>query len=309
MQKRRSNVDKNKDLLERIFIPRGNIAFLDAEFNAGINHRTGERTNDVISIGIVICDWNYKAIKKFYTLVKPMNDNQIFPVISKMTGITNDMLVGQPLFPEVSDKITELIKKNYVTDIFTWGASDQHSLMQEKATVKARKIEGYQRANRWNYIDMCTDISGAISASMLGIKGGLSINMENLLFVCNIDKKQEHNAYSDAKNLFLCMKYLKEQYPIKTAKRSFRKKIELVNNYYQERSTYNSFRRFRSTSKGCDLYNKWDKNISGNDIRIKALMDDLKFLKGEIPYETEFASIQEYFAACKVNEKNGNTNN
>lgn len=307
MQKKRSNTDKNKELLERIFIPNGNIAFLDAEFNAGLNHRTGERTNDIISIGLVICDWNYKPIKKFYSLVKPVNDIPIYSMISKMTGIKDEMLEGQPNFVEVSDKITELVKKNNVKEIFTWGASDQHSLMQEKTNIKLKKIEGYQRASKWNYITMCTDISGAISAGMLGIKGGLSINMENLLFVCNIDKKQEHNAYTDAKNLYLCMNYLREQYPLKTASRSFRRKIEMVNKYYQERSTYNSFRRFRSTSKGCDLYNKWDMDMAERDIRIKALWDDIKFLKGEIPYETEFATIQEYFDLCK--DKDGNKSN
>lgn len=311
MQKKRSNKARNHEALERIFVPSGNIAFLDAEFNAGINHRTGERNNDIISIGLVVCDWNYKVIKKFYSLVKPMNDNPVYPVISKMTGITTEMLSDQPNFAIVSDKITEIIKKNNVTVIFTWGASDQHSLMQEKFNAKAQKVEGYQHASRWNYISMCTDISGAISAGMLGIKGGLSINMENLLYVCDIDKKQEHNAYSDAKNLFLCMRYLKEQYPLKSADKNFRKKIELVNKYYQERSTYNSFRRFRSTSKGCDLYNKWDKDIleidrTSVDIRIKALLDDIKFLKGEIPYETEFASIQEYFEEYQVNNNNGN---
>ena len=299
MQKKRSNTDKNKELLERIFIPQGNIAFLDAEFNAGLNHRTGERTNDVISIGLVICDWNYKPVKKFYSLIKPTNDIPIYSMITKMTGITDEMLEGQPQFVEVSDKITDLVKKFYVKEIFTWGASDQHSLMQEKINVKERKCDGYQHASRWSYIGMCTDISGAISAGMLGIKGGLSINMENLLFVCDINKKQEHNAYTDAKNLFLCMRYLKGQYPVKTASRRFKRKIDLVNEYYQERSTYNSFRRFRSTSKGCDLYNKWDENMQDTDIRIKALWDDIRFLKGEIPYETEFATIQEYFDSYK----------
>ena len=78
MQKKRSNTDKNKELLERIFIPQGNIAFLDAEFNAGLNHRTGERTNDVISIGLVICDWNYKPVKKFYSLIKHIRYNYNF---------------------------------------------------------------------------------------------------------------------------------------------------------------------------------------------------------------------------------------
>ena len=74
--------------------------------------------------------------------------------------------------------------------------------------------------------------------------------------------------------------------------------LMIINTTYlrsQERSLYNSFRRFRSTSKGCDLYRKWGTRSKEEDIRLKAFEDDLKFLKGEIPYELEFDTIQEYF--------------
>ena len=34
---------------------------------------------------------------------------------------------------------------------------------------------------------------------------------------------------------------------------------------------------------------------TNNYMRIKALLDDIKYLKGEIPMEKEFDSIQAYF--------------
>lgn len=285
-----------EDQLERLFYPDECIAFLDAEFNAGMNPRTKEKISEIISIGLVICDPEYDGVKKFYTLVSPLTHAKVFPMISKMTGITTDMLKGQPTFSDMSTKVMELVKKYNIKKIYTWGAADKHSLLAEREEMKARKIAGFQYANKWSYMDMCTDISGLISGEMLGIRGGLSINMENLMFLCDIDKRQEHNALSDAYYLYKCMEYLRDYFPEDNQDETFKKKQELVNAYYQDRSTYNSFRRFRSTTKGCDLYHKWEKVSHEDDIRLKAFEDDMKFLKGEIPYEMEFDTIQDYFS-------------
>lgn len=295
MQKRKPKPVK-ADKLEKIFYPKGNIAFLDAEFNTGMDYKSGEKICDIISLGIVICDANYQGMKKYYSLVSPLSRTPIFPVIAKMTGITTAMLSGQPDFAEMSNKVTELVKKYNIEAIYTWGAADGHSLALEKEAFRRSRKPGYQASGKWNYITMCTDISGDISRQMLGISGGLSINVENLMFLCEIDEKQEHNALSDAYNLYRCMKYLRGHFPIDRLDFDFVKKRQLVNAYYQERSTYNSFRRFRSSSKGNDLYGKWGTDRINTDLRIKALEDDIKFLKGEIPYDLEFDSIQEYFS-------------
>lgn len=290
---------KNKNqiyevLLEHLFHPLGNIAFLDAEFNAGMNYATGENINEIISVGVIICNSTYEMCQQFYTLVKPISNMPIFPVIREMTGITTEMLEGQPDFVQASNQITDILREYNVHKIYTWGGADKHSFLMEKEKICKKRGNGYYQAH-WGYIDMCTDISGAVSSHMLGIKGGLSINMENLMFICDVNRAYEHNALSDASDLYECMRYMREHFPIERCGKSFMKKRELVNRYYQEKSLYNSFRRFRSSNKGADLYQKWgDKDVE-NDIRIKALEDDIRFLKGEIPYESEFDSIQEYF--------------
>ena len=290
--------DVKQEILEELMNPDDNIAFLDAEFNAGMDSATGERICEIISVGLVICDGSYNGIKKYYSLVNTVTRKKIFPVISQMTGITSDMLIGQPEFGEVSGKIQEMVKKYSIKKIYTWGAADKHSLLGEKKLVRQLKAKDYQYASKWPYIDMCTDISEVISSKILGIKGNLTINMENLMFVCKMDKKQEHNALSDAYALYKCIKYLRQIYMEPAKSNEFMETKELINNYYQEKSTYNSFRRFRCTSKGADLYGTYsDKEMenTNNDMRIKALLDDIKYLKGEIPMEKEFDSIQAYF--------------
>jgi hypothetical protein len=97
------------------------------------------------------------------------------------------------------------------------------------------------------------------------------------------------------------MQYLRDFFPAEKQDEFFHKKKALLDRYYQDRSMYNSFRRFRSSTKGCDLYRKWGKKKYEDDIRLKAFEDDLRFLKGEIPYDLEFDTIQAYF------EKNGET--
>ena len=119
------------------------------------------------------------------------------------------------------------------------------------------------------------------------------------MFVCNINKKQEHNALSDAYYLYKCIKFLREKHMFPDDSDEFGQKKELVNRYYQEKSLYNSFRRFKSTSKGNDLYGKWNEADASCDMRIKALEDDIRFLKGEIAYDSEFDTIQEYFGKNK----------
>lgn len=286
---------KGKDMsLELLFQPEGNIAFLDAEFNAGMLYSNGQRINEIISVGIIVCDRNYQEVARYETLVSPLSKVPIFPVIKEMTGITNDMLKGQPDFVDVSNQITELIKHHRVNKIYTWGAADKHSFLYEKENYFRRKKNRY-KLGHWAYINMCEDISGIISSQMLGIRGGLSINVENLMFICEIDRVHEHSALSDAIDLYQCVSYLKGHYPIGQGSEEFLDKRELVNQYYQDKSMYNSFRRFKNTGKGNDLYGKWEDLSEEKDIRIKALEDDIKFLKGEISYDNEFDSIQEYF--------------
>jgi hypothetical protein len=285
------------DHLDRLFHPDGAIAFLDAEFNAGMNPHTREKTSEIISVGIIICDRDYNELKKYYTLVSPATQKRVFPMISNITGITTEMLEGQPSFAEMSAAVTELVKEYGIKKIYTWGASDKHSLLLEKDEWKARKLTNHQSINKWSsYMELCTDISGYVSGQMLGIRGGLTVNMENLMFFCGIDQHQEHNALSDANYLYQCMRYLKGYYPQERQDEEFRERRELLAEYYQDRSLYNSFRRFRSSSKGCDLYRKWGKAKYADDIRLKAFEDDMKFLKGEIPYDMEFDTIQEYFS-------------
>lgn len=281
------------DKLDRLFQPGKCVAFLDAEFNAGMNYASGERINEIISVGLVICDEDYKELERFYSLVSPLSKIPIFPLIREMTGITTDMLKGQPDFINVSNQISDLLKKHDVQRIYTWGAADKYSLQSEKESYCLR--DKSNKYLQWDYIDMCTDISGIISGQMLGVRGGLAINMENLMFLCEIDRVHEHNALSDAVDLYQCVAALRVQYPLEQCDKAFLRKREMVNRYYQEKSLYNSFRRFKSTSKGSDLYEKWGTEGLEKDMRIKALEDDLKFLKGEIPYESEFESIQEYF--------------
>lgn len=288
---------EKEDQLKSLFQPKGNIAFLDAEFNAGMIYATGRRINEIISIGLVICDERFQKLEQYYSLVRPKSGVPIFPVIKEMTGITNEMLLEEPDFIYVSNKITDLLNRYQVHKIYTWGAADKHSLRMEKEKIQLQKAA--KNTSDWKYIDMCTDISGVISAQMLGVRGGLAINMENLMFLCEIDRVHEHNALSDAIDLFQCICRLRENFPVENCCREFQKKRELVNQYYQEKSLYNSFRRFKSTSKGSDLYAKWgDRNLL-KDVRMRALEDDIKYLKGEIPYDTEFQTIQEYFSDNK----------
>lgn len=79
-------------------------AVVDIEATGG-NHIKGK----IIEIAIYIFDGE-KVIDEYSTLINP--ETKIDWYVTKLTGITNDMVKHAPKFSEVADKIYSLIKGN-----------------------------------------------------------------------------------------------------------------------------------------------------------------------------------------------------
>ena len=73
---------------------------VDLEMN-NIRRRSEARkicTNEIIEIGASMLDENLWEIGKFQIYVKPEYNDVIVPKISKLTGITNEMVANAPTF-------------------------------------------------------------------------------------------------------------------------------------------------------------------------------------------------------------------
>ena len=96
-------------------------------------------TNETIEIGAVMLDDNLQEISSFRTYVKPEYNDGIVRKISKLTGITDEMVVHAPLFNEALRMFTNwcLGTGDEVT-IYAWSDSDFNQIRKEI------ELKGYQ---------------------------------------------------------------------------------------------------------------------------------------------------------------------
>ena len=107
---------------------------VDLEMN-NIRHRSEARkicTNEIIEIGASMLDENLWEIGKFQIYVKPEYNDVIVPKISKLTGITNEMVANAPTFSVVFKQFTDWclnIKDDVM--IYAWSNTDHSQVMKE----------------------------------------------------------------------------------------------------------------------------------------------------------------------------------
>ena len=75
------------------------LIVLDLEATAGQDERGRQTNSCIIDIGAVFLDENLNSLGTFQALVKPTEP--ITPFITKLTGITAEMVAGEPSFSQV----------------------------------------------------------------------------------------------------------------------------------------------------------------------------------------------------------------
>lgn len=107
---------------------------VDLEMN-NIRRRSEARkicTNEIIEIGASMLDENLWEIGKFQIYVKPEYNDVIVPKISKLTGITNEMVANAPTFSVAFKQFTDWclnIKDDVM--IYAWSNTDHSQVMKE----------------------------------------------------------------------------------------------------------------------------------------------------------------------------------
>ena len=107
---------------------------VDLEMN-NIRRRSEARkicTNEIIEIGASMLDENLWEIGKFQLYVKPEYNDVIVPKISRLTGITNEMVANAPTFSVAFQQFTDWclnIKDDVM--IYAWSNTDYSQVMKE----------------------------------------------------------------------------------------------------------------------------------------------------------------------------------
>jgi len=152
-------------------------------------------TMETIEIGAVMLDENLQEISSFRTYVKPQYNDRIIPKISKLTGITDEMVMNAPKFNEAFKMFTNwCMGTGDDITIYAWSDSDfiQISKEIELKSYEMSESEKHMVFNQWN------DFQNEFDCH-LGFERQVSLKMA--LDMAGIDfSGREHDALDDARN-------------------------------------------------------------------------------------------------------------
>jgi len=152
-------------------------------------------TMETIEIGAVMLDENLQEISSFRTYVKPEYNDGIVKKITRLTGITDDMVLNAPRFNEALRMFSNwcLGTGDDVT-IYAWSESDYAQISKEMILKGYELSEGEEDllGNEWSDFQHEFDTN-------LGFERQLSL--KTALDMAGIDfSGREHDALDDARN-------------------------------------------------------------------------------------------------------------
>ena len=145
--------------------------------------------DEVIEFGAVKLDENYNQISEFQSYVKP-EFSEITKHITKLTGITNEIVADKNTFEVAFEKFFEWIG-GWDMKIYSWSASDIKQLKNE-CSYKLPSFDVQRLERQWIDIQKAFD-------DRIGLHNSLSLKYA--VGAMNRDfKGTEHTALADAAN-------------------------------------------------------------------------------------------------------------
>ena len=150
---------------------------------------SGFRT-EIIQVGAIMLDENFKVIGKFSNYVKPMYSH-ITETIEKLTGIKEENIENADSLITVMDKLLYWIGDNDITT-FCWSACDYNQICMEIL------LKSEQRNDILEFLKTFVDLQKTFS-ELLSAKKRISLESA-IILIRERFIGQQHTAYSDAYN-------------------------------------------------------------------------------------------------------------
>ncbi len=178
-----------------------NQAFLDAEYLSARFKKSS--IEDVISVGVVITNPEHEELDRFYSTVQLTRGHKLPPLITELTGLTNEELEFAPSYEEVMTALINLIKKWQVGKIFVWGG-DKNNFQRD---FESRNLEKPLKRSVAKFISTFENIQKDVS---LDITGGLDANLSlaDMKTICGLGGVVAHNALNDAEDMLQCIRII-----------------------------------------------------------------------------------------------------
>ena len=163
-------------------------------------------TNEIIEIGASMLDENLWEIGKFQIYVKPEYNDVIVPKISKLTGITNEMVANAPTFSVAFKQFTDWclnIKDDVM--IYAWSNTDHSQVMKEiqlkqyKLSEEEHKLMEHGWTDFQNEFDIHLGFERQISLKLALDMAGIDVN------------GRQHDALDDARNTAKLLRVFKDE--------------------------------------------------------------------------------------------------
>ena len=185
------------------------IIVLDLEFNPVFDPEIKpEICNEIIEIGAVKLDSSLNICDRFDIYIKPVH-NEITPIITSITGITNETVSSSPSFEEAMSSFSEWAGDS--PRFYTWSDTDRNVLLPE---MKFKLDENDPLFDKFSgyWVDL-----QRLFGKIMGLRK--SMGLSNALGVMEIEfSGTEHGALADAENTALVLKILRDKPTIKKLK-------------------------------------------------------------------------------------------
>ena len=253
-----------------------NQAFLDAEYLSTRFKKSS--IEDVISVGVIITNPAHEELDRFYSTVQLTRGHKLPPLISELTGLTNEELEFAPSYEEVMTELIQRIKKWQVGKICVWGG-DKNSFQRD---YESRNLDKPLKRGVAKFISTFENIQKEVS---LDVTGGIDANLSlaDLKTICGLGGHVAHNALADAEDMLKCIRIIEAdamKYDGVEAAEYKRFRGEYVKN----RSFGDALEDEElviASGVGEDFYAALTAKGFMDNPKTKAFMDDLGFLLGK----------------------------
>lgn len=179
---------------------------VDLEMNPIAKEYRKEKTicsREIIEIGAVVLDEQYKEVDSFRTLVKPQYNDKIKPNLEKLTGITTELVENAPVFEEALEKFFTWCKDiNDDIKIYQWSESDWTQVTRE-IELKEIFIEEQYKKFLYHWIDFQKEYGKKLNLSN-------AISLKKAVMYAGVEfEGREHDALDDARNTAVLLEILR----------------------------------------------------------------------------------------------------
>ena len=190
---------------------------VDLEMNAIDKINKKERlicATEVIEIGAVMLDEEYRELSSFKALVKPQYSPQIWKKFEELTGITTSMVASAPFFEKAFNDFAEWCfnggKSEEVTEdkdkeefiVYAWSVSDHQQLSRE---IKLKKIDVTEKMEQ--VLSSFEDFQYKFTKAL---KIEKALSLEQAVDYAGLDfEGRKHDALCDARNTAELLKMVK----------------------------------------------------------------------------------------------------